>query len=220
MQKHKSDIVRSEIDYDSDNKDYTYQHLLSTYKKHVRPDSVVVEIGASNKHRTNLLAEHCSQLVGIEYYSGRLPVDFGNVIYKQADWQNLSETLENNSFDLLVSSQCLEHIPDDLAAINETHRVLKPGGIAIINTPNRRRFIRRVIELVAGERKFPWWEHVREYSKEDLIKLFDKSAFKNYKVIPVGLGIKPLKYLGFKNCPEALANVGIHWEIILFKEYN
>lgn len=42
---------------------------------------------------------------------------------------------EDNSFDLIVSSSTLEHIPDFWLACNEMKRVLAPEGILIINAP-------------------------------------------------------------------------------------
>lgn len=39
------------------------------------------------------------------------------------------------SIDILVSSDTLEHIPDDRAALAEFHRVLRPGGSAILTVP-------------------------------------------------------------------------------------
>lgn len=42
---------------------------------------------------------------------------------------------EDNSFDLVVSSSTLEHIPEFWLACDEMKRVLAPGGVLIINTP-------------------------------------------------------------------------------------
>lgn len=42
------------------------------------------------------------------------------------------------AFDLIVCYHVLEHIPDDARAIRELARVLKPGGIAIVQVPRRR----------------------------------------------------------------------------------
>jgi SAM-dependent methyltransferase len=42
-----------------------------------------------------------------------------------------------NYFDLVLSHEVLEHVQDDRAAVAEMVRVLKPGGRAIIFTPNR-----------------------------------------------------------------------------------
>ncbi|MBD1805026.1 class I SAM-dependent methyltransferase [Microcoleus sp. FACHB-SPT15] len=42
---------------------------------------------------------------------------------------------KNEEFDLVFASHVLEHIKDDLKAISEIKRVLKPGGIAILPVP-------------------------------------------------------------------------------------
>ncbi|HEY3883969.1 MAG TPA: class I SAM-dependent methyltransferase, partial [Vicinamibacterales bacterium] len=39
------------------------------------------------------------------------------------------------TFDLVVCCDVLEHIPDDRAAIGEIHRLLRPGGTAIVTVP-------------------------------------------------------------------------------------
>ena len=42
------------------------------------------------------------------------------------------------SFDRLLMSEVLEHVPDDAAALREAHRVLRPGGILAISVPHAR----------------------------------------------------------------------------------
>jgi SAM-dependent methyltransferase len=41
----------------------------------------------------------------------------------------------NKFFDLIVSSEVLEHVPDLHAAFSEIHRVLRPGGVHIFTVP-------------------------------------------------------------------------------------
>ncbi len=43
----------------------------------------------------------------------------------------------DNSFDLLLSNEVIEHVEDDQAALSEMVRVVKPGGRIIIFCPNR-----------------------------------------------------------------------------------
>ena len=50
-----------------------------------------------------------------------------------ADAMNLP--FAENSFDALVAMDILEHLPDDLAAMREFYRVLKPGGKVIATVP-------------------------------------------------------------------------------------
>ena len=43
----------------------------------------------------------------------------------------------DNSFDIVVSSEVIEHVPDPHKALQELFRVLKPKGVLIISTPNK-----------------------------------------------------------------------------------
>lgn len=70
--------------------------------------------------------------------------------------------VSDNSYDYVVSFQVIEHIAKDDLFLKEIHRVLKPGGKAIITTPNRTRSLTRN----------PW--HVREYKAQELAKLMGK----------------------------------------------
>jgi ubiquinone/menaquinone biosynthesis C-methylase UbiE len=42
---------------------------------------------------------------------------------------------EDGSFDRIIASEVLEHIPDDDAALNELARVLRPGGTIAVTVP-------------------------------------------------------------------------------------
>ena len=64
--------------------------------------------------------------------------------------------LPDNTYDSVVSFQVIEHIQDDVLFLNEIHRVMKPGGIALLTTPNRKLSLSRN----------PW--HIREYLAEEL----------------------------------------------------
>jgi SAM-dependent methyltransferase len=41
----------------------------------------------------------------------------------------------DGSFDVIYCSHVLEHVPDDMGAMRELYRVLKPGGWAILQVP-------------------------------------------------------------------------------------
>ena len=65
-------------------------------------------------------------------------------------------TLSENTYDCIVSFQVIEHIQNDVLYLKELHRVLKPGGIALLTTPNRKLSLSRN----------PW--HIREYLAAEL----------------------------------------------------
>ncbi|MEO7940606.1 MAG: methyltransferase domain-containing protein [Burkholderiaceae bacterium] len=47
----------------------------------------------------------------------------------------LDMPFEDGTFELVIANHVLEHVDDDLKALAEIHRVLKPGGQAILQTP-------------------------------------------------------------------------------------
>jgi SAM-dependent methyltransferase len=60
-------------------------------------------------------------------------VKFYNLRYPEFDIQNLIG-VPDNSVDVFYSEMILEHIENPQAAIDESYRILKPGGIAIHTT--------------------------------------------------------------------------------------
>lgn len=73
---------------------------------------------------------HGSEYLGFQLEGGDV---VGGV--RHEDVMNLSFAAE--SFDLIVSNDVLEHIPDPAAAFRECSRVLKPGGSVIATFPFR-----------------------------------------------------------------------------------
>jgi len=199
-------------------KNYDWIHLTKTYKNIVKPNFTVLEIGASNINRTNEIAKYCKKLIGVEYLKARLLKNHNNIQYRLGDWQKLTKTISKNSIDLAISSHTIEHIPNDIKALNELHSVLKPESFAILNTPNRKRLVRQIIELFTGEKKFPYWEHIREYTEHDLIELIKKTKFKKYKITPVCLGIHGGNFkIYLKKVPKPFRKFSNFWEITLKK---
>jgi SAM-dependent methyltransferase len=199
--------------------DYCWEHLLNSYRQYVTSDSIVLEIGASVTQKTIDLSRYCKKVIGVEKYEERKPNNHDNIEYLLGDWQNLSDFIQTESIDVVVSSHTIEHVQDDLKAINELYIILKPGGAAIITTPNRNRIGNILINLFVGRKRFPYKEHIREYTLKDLNLLLDKSRFKNnYKIIPVELGIQSYVNFYFKRTPQILREIATFLEIHLFKK--
>jgi ubiquinone/menaquinone biosynthesis C-methylase UbiE len=99
------------------------------------------------------------------------------------------------SFDAILLNEVLEHVPDERAALGEAWRVLRPGGVVIILSPNRlypfethgvqlRRSGRPVppyvpfvpyVPLGVGRRVFRYW--ARNYWVHELIRLVREAGF-------------------------------------------
>lgn len=75
------------------------------------------------------------------------------------------------AFDVVMCNHVLEHVDDDRAAIAEIHRVLAPGGLALITVPLDAALERtfedaRVTDPRERERRFGQFDHLRRYGKD------------------------------------------------------
>ena len=84
---------------------------------------------------------------------------------------------KKESFDLILSTEFLEHSYDPKKAISELARVLKKGGSCVLST--------RLIKEVHGE-PFDYFR----FTKYGLIKLF--SGFEKVEIIPLGNGFSSI----------------------------
>ncbi len=89
--------------------------------------------------------------------------------------------IADNSFDRVFSFQVIEHIKDDFAFLKEINRVLKPGGLALLTTPNRPLSLSRN----------PW--HIREYTAAELTDLA-KRVFSNVEMKGIAGNEKVMHY--------------------------
>jgi ubiquinone/menaquinone biosynthesis C-methylase UbiE len=70
----------------------------------------------------------------------------------------------DHTFDAIYCSHVLEHIPDDRKALAEMHRVLRPGGWAMLQVPITAAQTYEDPTIVTPEarlQRFGQWDHVR-----------------------------------------------------------
>ncbi len=139
-----------------------YNRCLFAY--HSVADSIkgkVVELGSGEGYGINLLAPNADYYLALDKYPLN-PELLNKVDFKQIVFPNL-EAIPDNTFDIAISFQVIEHIKDDKMFISQINRILKPQGKAYITTPNKKMSLTRN----------PW--HVREYLGYELKLLFEKN---------------------------------------------
>jgi ubiquinone/menaquinone biosynthesis C-methylase UbiE len=103
----------------------------------------------------------------------------------------------DDSFDLTVAEDVLEHVREQEATLRETHRVLNSEGMLFIGTPNRfsitsephvrvwgvgflpRRWMDRYVKLIKGIS----YEHIKVLSFPELKVLLKKSRFDDHHIL-------------------------------------
>jgi 2-polyprenyl-3-methyl-5-hydroxy-6-metoxy-1,4-benzoquinol methylase len=115
-------------------------HLMA--KQHLRKlaDRKVLEIGCGRGGFSKYLLECGADLVAADFSDAAVAIAkqlLSNAPHCEAivaDIQDLP--FSDNSFDVVVSLETLEHVPDPDKGLVELVRVTKPGGKLVISTPN------------------------------------------------------------------------------------
>ncbi|MDT0677818.1 class I SAM-dependent methyltransferase [Autumnicola musiva] len=118
------------------------------------------------------------KLSNIDYTTTDLNSPLADV---KADICNLP--FQDNSYDFILCNHVLEHIPDDIRAMQEIFRILKPGGTAILQIPQdlKRKETFEDDSITDPKKRaqiFGQYDHVRIYGRD----YFDKLRSIGFKV--------------------------------------
>jgi len=144
-----------------------HQRLYYAYvaaQSYIKGD--LLEIGCGEGRGVELLAPLATSYTALDKNNPiieELSKKFSNIKFIQAVVPPIKDVADN-TYDIVVSFQVIEHIAKDRLFLEEIHRVLKPGGKVLITTPNKRKTLSRN----------PW--HEREYVNHELLALA-KSVF-------------------------------------------
>lgn len=169
-------IFKTEITSDSIPSDNPiHQRLLKPYtivKEEISGN--VLELGCGEGRGIEMILPKVDSFLGldkIEQVIQNLTERFPDGQFMQSVFPPIGIS-ETGVFDFIISFQVIEHVRDDRFFLEEIYRLLKPGGLAIMTTPNIKMSLSRN----------PW--HVREYTAKELTEL-STSIFD--KVIPKGI---------------------------------
>ena len=85
------------------------------------------------------------------------------------------------AFDVVVAAEVIEHLENPRFMIREIFRLLRPGGVAIVTTPNNESWRSLIALLVRGhfmafgETGYP--AHITALLRKDLTRIFQEASF-------------------------------------------
>ncbi|MEH3143192.1 MAG: class I SAM-dependent methyltransferase [Mycobacterium kyogaense] len=101
-------------------------------------DADVLEAGCGEGYGADLIAGVARRVIGLDY--DEYAVAHVRSRYPRVDMRhgNLAELpLPDESVDIVVNFQVIEHLWDQGQFVAECRRVLRPGGLLLMSTPNR-----------------------------------------------------------------------------------
>ena len=160
---------------------------LETVKSALRPSDVrgkrVLEVGSLDVNgsvRGDIMALGPAEYIGVDLQPGPgvdLICDAGDIAARFGD----------NAFDVVISTEMLEHARDWRRIVSNLKRVTKPDGVMIVST--------RSYGVDFHRRPWDYWR----YEKEDFAAIFSDVLVEDLKLDPTdpGLLIKARKPAGF-----------------------
>jgi 2-polyprenyl-3-methyl-5-hydroxy-6-metoxy-1,4-benzoquinol methylase len=161
--------------HDADNKSF-YLDLVRW--EVVRPNLQILDAGSGWANYADLMAtRNGAQVVKVdlsEVAIARLAQSSHSPNVQMVVGDLTSLPYKDSSFDLVICSQVLEHIPDDVTALRELARVLKPGGQLVVAVPNCLRDMAPLFHRL--EREFDESGHIHEYCASQIRSLVEAAG--------------------------------------------
>jgi SAM-dependent methyltransferase len=148
------------------------EHALAQICRHVNDAAgTILEVGCSSGFMLRLLRERLPHavIIGSDIIHGpleQLAASMADVPLLEFDLVKCP--LPGNSVDAVVLLNVLEHIQDDVSALHQVYRILKPGGIVVIEVPSGPHLYDIYDKMLL---------HYRRYSINGLCSIVKKAGF-------------------------------------------
>jgi ubiquinone/menaquinone biosynthesis C-methylase UbiE len=162
---------------------------------------------------TAILSEKAKSVVGVDIDPDNLEYakenySRKNITYSEQDVTQLSYS--DNSFEAAVSLETIEHLTeaDQKKYLSEFRRVVVPGGVIIISTPDRAIWRSMAVKQA---------DHIRELTKKELLELLGrfftvKSVYGQQRTVPVSAGRRAVR--GFLNTVKRADVMGLRYKLV------
>lgn len=151
------------------NEFFIYQCHIATYEFAIPylKNRKVLEFGCGSGYGSDYVADSCSEIVAVDISQEAVSYAKNNYRKKNLEYRCIDdiETTDlpfpDDTFDVAISFQVIEHLKSDKRFFEELSRVLKEGGLLIVATPDK------TSRLFSFQK--PWNQyHMHEYDMRTL----------------------------------------------------
>lgn len=166
-----------------------YNQLLDTFESS-RKHNRILDVGAGNCLFLIEATKRGWQAYGTDF--GQSAVDIGTqhgINMKQgklsADWY------PSNFFDVVTTFETIEHVNSPNTEIENIQKILRPGGLVYLTTPNFNSIERRTMKINYNAIEYP--EHLSYYTPHSMNYLLRKHGFEKVSLQTTGVSLTRLK---------------------------
>jgi SAM-dependent methyltransferase len=173
----------------------------------------VVDIACGSGYGSHMLAEAGHAVIGIDTSESAVAEAarvhrHASLTFRRGDAEDLSD-FADASIAAVVSFETIEHLHRPRTFLAEIHRVLAPGGVLLLSTPNR--LLASTMYPVRGKPNNPY--HVFEYTlnefKDDVLAHFPGGLLRGQGFVPSWMAFWPVQ-VGIKAVASLLRPVGAY----------
>ena len=142
------------------NDDITFQENLRDSSDLLR-NKLIIDLGCGDKHLEKSLKTYNASYLGLDIED--IDLELGPI------------PLDDNTVDIIISLAVIEHLSNPGVFLSEILRVLRPGGVLWLSTPD------------INASKFDFWNdptHVHPYNPKSIRFLLMMNGFKYIRVTP------------------------------------
>jgi ubiquinone/menaquinone biosynthesis C-methylase UbiE len=150
---------------------------LGFLRAHAGPGDRALDLGCGDGAFTGYLAEAVAEVVGADVAEAALRRAKARHPSIEFRWVAIDGPLPfaDNAFELVWSSEVIEHVADTARWLSEIRRVLAPDGRLLLTTPNHGRL---AIALHGVERySQPLGDHLHLYTRRSLTEVLCEFGF-------------------------------------------
>lgn len=159
------------------------ENLLNKFEKY-RINNRMLDVGCGEGWVLELAKQRGWEVYGTEFSSRAIEICERKGIRMHLGVLDLDKFAEKE-FDVIISSETIEHINNPQIELNNFFHLLRKGGLLYITTPNFNSYIRLIFKEKYDLIKYP--EHLSYYSKITLNKLLTDSGFRKVKLLTTGI---------------------------------
>lgn len=144
----------------------------------------LIEIGCGMGYLLKFFQSDGWNTIGIEPNAGLSAYGQRELGLKTLEGTLDEAKFEANSVDVAVMMHVIEHVPDPMSTMIEVFRILKPGGLFVLETPRYDTLMFRILRH--RERSVSCNGHIFFFTTDTLARMAVKSGFRVFRTDYVG----------------------------------